>query len=259
MQYGVSRQAATAKRRSFVSSAFLKRKAISTQTLQPLIWLRAGDKAERPRRHAGIFAETDAEHQVAMLTVTSADFLRQYCDEQQRINVTKEGKKVNKYHIAQVNIGRIKAPLDHPMMAGFMGRLDEINALADNSPGFVWRLQTGEGNATYFRPYDHDYRILLNMSVWETVEALEIMSIAWHMPNYSGNGRSGSKSLPACTLRYGGRQPATSPALTKQKAHRLSGTTRFNRVCFYVQNHLSARGAVSRGIDWSSFLPCPAV
>ena len=53
-----------------------------------------------------------------------------------------------KYHIAQVNIGRMRAPLDHPLMTGFLRRLDEINALADRSPGFVWRLQTEGGNAT---------------------------------------------------------------------------------------------------------------
>jgi hypothetical protein len=74
-------------------------------------------------------------------------------------------------HIAQINIGRIKAPLDSPTMAGFMERLDEFNALADKSPGFIWRLQTSEGNATYFRPFE-DERVLLNMSVWESVEAL---------------------------------------------------------------------------------------
>jgi hypothetical protein len=70
------------------------------------------------------------------------------------------------FYVAQVNIGRINAPLGDRVMAGFVARLDEINALADKSPGFVWRLQTSEGNATYFRPYDDD-RILLNMSVWE--------------------------------------------------------------------------------------------
>jgi len=74
-------------------------------------------------------------------------------------------------HIAQINIGRIKAPLDDPVMAGFMARLDDLNALADKSPGFVWRLQTAEGNATYFRPFA-DERILLNMSVWETIDLL---------------------------------------------------------------------------------------
>ena len=75
-------------------------------------------------------------------------------------------------HLAQVNIGRMKAPLDSPVMAGFVARLDEINALADGSAGFVWRLQTPEGNATYLRPYD-DERILFNLSVWESVEALK--------------------------------------------------------------------------------------
>lgn len=75
-------------------------------------------------------------------------------------------------HIAQVNIARMQAPLDDPIMAGFVARLAEINALADGSPGFVWRLQTEEGDATYLRPYDDD-RILFNLSVWETVEHLK--------------------------------------------------------------------------------------
>src|ERR1700682_924406 len=75
-------------------------------------------------------------------------------------------------HLAQVNIGRMKAPLDSGVMEGFGARLDEINALADGSPGFVWRLQTAEGNATYLRPYEDD-RILLNLSVWKSVEELQ--------------------------------------------------------------------------------------
>jgi hypothetical protein len=76
------------------------------------------------------------------------------------------------HHIAQVNIARMIAPLDNPVMAEFIARLDEINALADQSQGFVWRLQTEEGNATYLRPYE-DERILFNLSVWETVEHLK--------------------------------------------------------------------------------------
>ncbi|MBC7877242.1 MAG: DUF3291 domain-containing protein [Anaerolineales bacterium] len=76
------------------------------------------------------------------------------------------------FHIAQVNIGKIKGPMDGPIMAGFAARLDEINALADTSPGFVWRLQTPEGNATDLRPYDDD-RLLVNMSVWESIEQLK--------------------------------------------------------------------------------------
>ena len=75
------------------------------------------------------------------------------------------------YHLAQVNIARMKAPLDSSLMSGFVARLNEINAVADASPGFVWRLQTDAGDATYLRPYDDD-RILFNMSVWETADAL---------------------------------------------------------------------------------------
>lgn len=78
------------------------------------------------------------------------------------------------YHLAQVNIARMVAPLDDQLMAGFVARLEEINALADRSPGFVWRLQSegGEASATYLRPYDDD-RILFNLSVWETIEHLK--------------------------------------------------------------------------------------
>ena len=74
-----------------------------------------------------------------------------------------------KFQIAQVNIARMKAPLQHEVMAGFVARLDEINALADRSEGFVWRLKGSVGNATYLRPYDDD-RILFNLSVWESIE-----------------------------------------------------------------------------------------
>jgi hypothetical protein len=75
-------------------------------------------------------------------------------------------------HLAQINIGRMKAPLDDPSMHGFVSRLAELNALADGSPGFVWRMTDSEGDGnTYFRPYD-DHRIIVNMSVWESVETL---------------------------------------------------------------------------------------
>jgi heme-degrading monooxygenase HmoA len=80
-------------------------------------------------------------------------------------------------HLAQVNIARMKAPLDSPTMAGFVARLDEINALADRSPGFVWRLQDDAGNATGIRAYE-DESIVFNLSVWESVEALK--AYAYH-------------------------------------------------------------------------------
>jgi heme-degrading monooxygenase HmoA len=73
--------------------------------------------------------------------------------------------------LAQINIARALAPLDSPQLAEFVGQLDAINALADGSPGFVWRLQTEAGNAAYLRPYDDD-RVLVNMSVWRSLDEL---------------------------------------------------------------------------------------
>jgi Domain of unknown function (DUF3291) len=78
---------------------------------------------------------------------------------------------MSRYHLAQLNVGIIRAPLDSPVMADFVGNLDRINALAESSPGFVWRLQTDEGNATALRPTD-DENLLVNMSVWEDAESL---------------------------------------------------------------------------------------
>jgi hypothetical protein len=78
---------------------------------------------------------------------------------------------VGSHHLAQLNIARFKLPLDDPAMAGFVAALDPLNAVADGAPGFVWRLQTEEGNATSIRAFDDDL-MLVNMSVWESVEAL---------------------------------------------------------------------------------------
>ena len=75
------------------------------------------------------------------------------------------------YELAQLNIGVIKGPIDSPVMADFVANLDRINALAERTPGFVWRLQTEEGNATAIRPYE-DERVAVNMSVWRDVESL---------------------------------------------------------------------------------------
>jgi hypothetical protein len=75
------------------------------------------------------------------------------------------------YVVAQVNIGRLVAPLDSPQLADFVAWLDPVNAVADGAPGFVWRLQTEDGNATAIRPFDDD-SMLVNMSVWRDVESL---------------------------------------------------------------------------------------
>ncbi|CDF84996.1 hypothetical protein PKB_3657 [Pseudomonas knackmussii B13] len=77
----------------------------------------------------------------------------------------------HRYHLAQVNIARARAPMDHPLMRGFVEQLAPINALAEASPGFVWRLQTEEGDATSIQAFD-DPQIIVNLSLWDSLEAL---------------------------------------------------------------------------------------
>ncbi|HST11560.1 MAG TPA: DUF3291 domain-containing protein [Terriglobales bacterium] len=164
------------------------------------------------------------------------------------------------YHLAQVNIGRIKAPLDDPTMAGFMNRLDELNALADRSPGFVWRLQTGEGNATYFRPYDGDDRILLNMSVWENIETLKhYVYRTMHaellrqrhdwFEKFSG-------TYSALWWVPQGHRPSIDEA--KQRIAHLEehGPTEF---AFTFKTTFLPNEDFQKEINWSAFKPCPAL
>ena len=76
------------------------------------------------------------------------------------------------FHIAEVNIGRLLAPVDHPRMAEFRNALDRINALADAQPGFVWRLVGAGNDATDLRPDPADALEAINASVWESIDHL---------------------------------------------------------------------------------------
>jgi hypothetical protein len=77
---------------------------------------------------------------------------------------------MNAHELAQLNIAVMKQPLESPEMADFVANLDRINALAEHSPGYVWRLQTDEGDATAVRPLGD--LTLVNVSVWTDVAAL---------------------------------------------------------------------------------------
>jgi hypothetical protein len=162
------------------------------------------------------------------------------------------------YHIAQVNIGRIKGPIDGPVMAGFVARLDEVNALADISPGFVWRLQTSAGNATYLRPYDDD-RILVNMSVWQTVDALKdyvyrtvhaqlLRQRQEWFENFAG-------SYMALWWVPAGHLPGVDEAKKRLAYLENHGPTEF---AFTFKKVFQPDEQFQRAIDWSSFEPCPA-
>jgi hypothetical protein len=75
------------------------------------------------------------------------------------------------WQIAQVNIALPREPLDTPALADFVAQLEPVNALADSASGFVWRLQDDSGDATSIQAFD-DERLIINMSVWESIEDL---------------------------------------------------------------------------------------
>lgn len=78
--------------------------------------------------------------------------------------------QVSLWHIAQINVGRLVAPIDDPRIQPFVDRLDAVNAVADAAPGFVWRLQDDTGNATSILVTDDPF-FLINMSVWTDIES----------------------------------------------------------------------------------------
>jgi hypothetical protein len=75
------------------------------------------------------------------------------------------------FHLAQLNVAKLRASIDSPQISEFVANLEPVNALADASPGFVWRLQAEGGDATSIRVFDDDM-IIVNLSVWESLETL---------------------------------------------------------------------------------------
>ena len=80
---------------------------------------------------------------------------------------------MEKKQLAQLNIAKmVGVNINDPIMLDFVAQLDEVNGLAESSEGFMWRLKDESGNATDLNPYD-DVQLIVNMSVWENLEALE--------------------------------------------------------------------------------------
>ncbi|CAN5714393.1 DUF3291 domain-containing protein [soil metagenome] len=75
------------------------------------------------------------------------------------------------FYLAQLNIARMLAPIDSPAMQDFVANLDRINSLAEGSNGFIWRLKDDTNNATSIKIFNDDF-LIVNMSVWENMEAL---------------------------------------------------------------------------------------
>ncbi len=132
------------------------------------------------------------------------------------------------FQLAQVNIARLRAPIDSPLLQDFVTRLPEINALAEASPGFVWRLQTSEGDATAIHPYG-DPMILFNLSVWESVEALrEYAYRSGHVEVFREREKWFEKmDAPSAALWWirAGRVPSPEEAVARLEHLRRRGPT----------------------------------
>jgi hypothetical protein len=137
---------------------------------------------------------------------------------------------VGTHHLAQVNVGRLRAPVDAPETAAFMAALDPINALADAAPGFVWRLQTDDGNATSVS-FNDDPMVIINMSVWESIEALsEFVYRTEHVDVMRRRAEWFHQSVEAYLALWwipAGHLPSVEEAATRIAALRADGPTAF--------------------------------
>lgn len=162
------------------------------------------------------------------------------------------------FHLAQINIARMKAPLESAEMADFVARLEEINALADRSEGFVWRLQTPEGNATYLRPFDDDM-ILVNLSVWESVDALKHYVYRTAHAELLRDRRKWFEAFAGAYVALwwvpAGHRPGVDEAKRRLVHLEEHGPSQF---AFTFKSLHEPDETFITGIDWSSFIPCPA-
>lgn len=133
------------------------------------------------------------------------------------------------FHLAQINIGRLIAPMEDPKIAGFVAQLAPINALADVAPGFVWRLQSAAGNATDI-PYDKDPSTIVNMSVWESLEALRnYVYASQHTQVFRDRAKWFQKmEKPHACLWWipAGHVPAVDEGRDRLEHYRMHGPTR---------------------------------
>lgn len=162
----------------------------------------------------------------------------------------------SKHHVVQVNIARAKAPLDSEMLASFMAELEPVNALADSAPGFVWRLQTEEGDATSLRPFPDD-QMIVNMSVWESIEALwEFVYSAGHLTVMRRRREWFNRMEDHQTLWWipAGHEPTVDEAKERLELLASSGPT---AEAFTFKQRFPAPGAAEPD-DTSQLAGCPA-
>ena len=129
------------------------------------------------------------------------------------------------FDLAQFNIATVLAPLDDPRMEGFVSRLAEINAVADNAPGFVWRLQTDDGDATALRPCGDD--VVVNLSVWKDAASLKAFTYrAGHAELLRDRGKWFARAASPTLVMWwvpAGHRPSVAEAIARLEDLRKNG------------------------------------
>jgi len=169
-----------------------------------------------------------------------------------------KGIHMPKYELAQLNIGVIKGPMDSPIMAEFAANLERINALAESSPGFIWRLQTEDGDATALRPFEDD-RTLVNMSVWRDMESLSAYVYRSGHVEIMRRRREWFERMEQASLVLWwvpkGHRPSVAEAIEKLEILRAKGAT---AAAFSFRQSFIAPDAVPRDPVSTFVDTCPA-
>jgi hypothetical protein len=134
------------------------------------------------------------------------------------------------YQLAQINLARLLHPLDDPRIRDFVDGLEPINALADDAPGFVWRLKSDTGNATDLQhPWSSDPFLLVNMSVWELPDHLRAFTYrSGHMEFFQRRAEWFEKpTQPHYVLWWvpAGHIPTLEEAQERLEHYRANGAT----------------------------------
>jgi len=152
------------------------------------------------------------------------------------------------YHLAEVNIGRILGPMDSAVMAEFAANLDPINALAESSPGFVWRLKDESNNATSISVTE-DRFLIVNLSVWRTID--DLFAFTYRSAHTEYVRRRGEwfermkEMFLACWYVPVGHEPTVAEAMERIEYIRRHGPTPY---AFTFKQRFSVEGAKEAGV-----------
>ena len=169
------------------------------------------------------------------------------------------------FQLAQVNIARLVAPLDDPRLVEFVAALDPVNAAADAAPGFIWRLQTEDGNATAVRAFEWDTTgsagVIVNMSIWRDVESLADFVYSEMHRQVLRRRRDWfvrmREAYTACWWVPSGHRPTTGEAEDRIRYLRAHGPTPY---AFTLRIHYPPPGSTDSGqaVEGASHWLCPA-